>query len=180
LERALVGACVTVGRHDWWNQIPISSGLVNGYAGKRRAIDLVKHRGGRSYEFVELKIASNTALYATVEILQYGFVWLLSRQFRVRLGYSGDSLLDADDVRLNVLAGKSYFQDVDFNAFEAGVTSAVGEIAALHGDSMAFRMVRFPESFVWPAKHTPHALCALLDSLFPRESRELVPAIEAA
>jgi hypothetical protein len=173
LERALVGACKRVDRRDWWNQVPIASGLVNGSADKRRAIDLVKHRGGRSYEFVELKIASNTALYATVEILQYGFVWLLSRQFRVRLGYSEESLLDADDVRLNVLAWKSYFQGVDFNAFEAGVATAVHEIGALQGVSMAFRMVQLPESFAWPGEHADEALCAVLDGLFPRETREL-------
>ena len=175
LERALVGACVNIGRRDWWNQVPIASGLVNGSAGKRRAIDLVKHRGGRAYEFVELKIASDNALYATVEILQYGFVWLLSRQFRVSLGYSAESLLDANDVRLNVLAWKSYFQDVDFNAFEAGISTAVHEIGALQGMSMAFRMVQVPESFVWPGEYANEALCALLDNLFPREVRELCP-----
>jgi hypothetical protein len=175
LERVLVGACERLGRHDWWNQVPIASGLVNGSAGKRRAIDLVKHRGGHAYEFVELKIASDTALYAAVEILQYGFVWLLSHRFRIPLGQSGESLLDADDVRLNILAPRPYFQGVDFNAFEAGASSAVHEIGALQGVSMAFRIVQFPESFVWPGEHADEALCVLLDSLFPRQVRELCP-----
>jgi hypothetical protein len=93
-------------------------------------------------------------------------VWLLSRKFRLRLGYFEESLVDADDVRLNVLAWKTYFQDVDFNAFEAGVSTAVHEIGALQGVSMAFRLVQLPESFVWPGEHADDALCALLDTLF--------------
>lgn len=166
LERALVRACVRRGRSDWWNQVPIASGLVNGSAGKRSAIDLVRHRIGCSYEFVELKVDSDSALYATVEILQYGFVWLLSRQFRSELGYSTGTLLDADCVRLNVFAPPRYFRGVDFSAFESGVSSAIRDIAARQGVGMAFRIVRFPADFVWPRDYSDEALCALLDSLF--------------
>lgn len=166
LERALVGACVRRGRDDWWNQVPVASGLVNSSAGKRRAIDLVRHRGGQSYEFVELKINSDSAFYATVEILQYGFVWLLTRRSKSALGYSGGTLLDAEDVRLNVLAPTRYYRGVDFKGFEEGVSSALGEIATPYEAFMTFRIVRFPEDFDWPG-YSQEALGPLLDSLFP-------------
>ena len=83
LERFLVKARLRPS--EWWNQVPIASALGGG---RRQCIDLVHARGNGCYDFVELKVKSNTPIYAAVEVLQYGYFWLLSRAHRDRLGYS--------------------------------------------------------------------------------------------
>jgi hypothetical protein len=66
LERAIAAACGRTGRTDWANQVPVASGLIVGAADRRRAIDLVHKRGERHFELIELKIASDTPLYAAL------------------------------------------------------------------------------------------------------------------
>lgn len=168
LERALVQASKKRGRGQWGNQIPIASGLVNSNIGRRSAIDLVRKGTGGGYEFVELKVESNSPLYAAVEILQYGFVWLLSRRNKEALDYGVGTLLDAEDVRLNVLAPTPYYQEVVLGPFQSGVSSAVSEIGGREGVSMTFRFVQFPEDFKWKSRtYSRHKLCEILDELFP-------------
>ncbi len=109
LERALVSAARSQGRDDWSNQVPIASGMIAGGGDRRRAIDLVHRRGPDAFDFVELKVRSDNPLYAAVEVLKYGFVWLLSREHRALLGYRGKAVVEASDVRLSVLAPHSYY-----------------------------------------------------------------------
>jgi hypothetical protein len=79
LERAIAAACQRTGRTDWANQVPVASGLIDGATDGRRAIDLVHQCSERHFELIELKIASDTPLYAAVEIIGYGCIWLLAR-----------------------------------------------------------------------------------------------------
>jgi hypothetical protein len=79
LERAIAAACEATRCCDWANRIPAASGLIAGAGDGRRAIDLVHRRGDRHFELIELKIASDTPLYAAVEIIGYGCLWLLAR-----------------------------------------------------------------------------------------------------
>lgn len=167
LERALVAACQQFGRKDWWNQVPVASGLLNGSAGKRRAIDLVHRRGPTAYDLVELKLKSDTPIYAAVEILQYGFLWLLSRQAKDKLGYIKPSLLDADDIGLSVLAPTPFYVDTDYGEFGAGVDAAVKKIAQEHRISMSFGLKRFPSAFKWAGVGDNRQLCGMLDVLYP-------------
>ena len=62
LEQAVAAACEAAGSSDWANQIPVASGLIAGARDNRRAIDLVHRRDTRTYEMIELKIASDTPL----------------------------------------------------------------------------------------------------------------------
>ena len=101
LERAIARACLESGRDDWANQVPVASGLGSDTGDRRRALDLVRRVGAGHYEFIELKIGSNTPLSAAVELLGYACLWLLAR---------GDppaterELLNARKVDLRVLA----------------------------------------------------------------------------
>ena len=83
------------GRVDWSNQVPIISGIAGSSAYKRRAVDLVRCLPDGGFNFVELKVASDTPLYAAIEVLNYGLLWLLSRETRVQLGYQSNPILDA-------------------------------------------------------------------------------------
>ncbi|HEV2079948.1 MAG TPA: hypothetical protein VGR19_08665, partial [Allosphingosinicella sp.] len=78
LERAIVNTCVAAGRRDWSNQVPVASGVVRSSGEGRRAIDLVQQLGEGHFAFIELKVASDTPLFAAFEIIGYVGVWLLS------------------------------------------------------------------------------------------------------
>lgn len=79
LERALIAACERLGRSDWSNQVPVASGIAGAKAERRRAIDLVHQRSSEHFELVELKLGSDTPLYAAFEIIGYTCIWLMSR-----------------------------------------------------------------------------------------------------
>ena len=115
LERLIV---LTAG-DDWTNQVPTCSGLTKAVKprqsfDKRRAIDLA-HRFEESwYEFIELKVGSNTPLYAAMEILQYGLLYVFYRENLTtlepeKLTKQKKELLGAKGIHLRVLAPESFY-----------------------------------------------------------------------
>lgn len=110
LERAIVEKWPT----KWTYQMPVASGLFGPISDKRRAVDLVHSRGNGQFDFVELKIQSDTPLYAAMEILGYGLVYLASRQDTARnLEYASEELpvLRAREITLCVLAPDDYYKN---------------------------------------------------------------------
>lgn len=170
LERALVRACMDARRTDWWNQVPAVSGLFGPNSGRRCAMDLVHERGPGAFDFIELKVASNTVVYATIEVLQYGFAWLLSRQpYNKRLlGYPEGTLLDGNNVALSVLAPAPFYGTADWTAFRSAVDRTLVEIARAAGATMSFRLEQFRPDFDPAIRYDGPAVCALFDG---RESR---------
>jgi hypothetical protein len=167
LERAVVAAFREAGNKDWWNQVPVASGLYGKSAGKRRAIDLVQRRTASSYDLIELKVDSNRPLFAAIEILEYGFAWYFSR-LESGIGYDAKmvqrSLLSADRVHLSVLAPTAFYCDADYQVFGQGIESA---LAAMDGKvRMSFDgFKRLP--FAWNADVTPAQLRAEMTRLYP-------------
>jgi hypothetical protein len=135
IERAIAAACARTGRTAWANQVPAASGLIEGKRGGRRAIDLVRRRGERHFEFIELKIASDTPLYAAVEIIGYGCLWLIAR---------GDpparasELLGADRIDLRVLAPSAYYAPFDLSDLETALNAGVSALGAQYGVGLSF------------------------------------------
>jgi hypothetical protein len=151
LERAAVRAALAQRRCDWSNQVPIASGLIAGGGGRRRAVDLVHQRGTDAFDFVELKVGSDNPLFATIEILQYGLVWLLSRRDRERLGYNGKPLLQASDVRLCVLAPATYYRDLNLSWLANGLAKGLAAVGQQNGGvRMSFGFKSFHLEFPWP------------------------------
>lgn len=162
LERAIVSAARSQGRKDWSNQIPVASGMIAGGGDGRRAIDLVHRRGPSAFDFVELKVGSDNPLYAAVEILRYGFVWLLSREHRAQLGYDGKPLVEASDVRLSVLAPHPYYDGLSLDWLEAGLSQGLRSLGTERQEvRLSFAFEAFPKSFVWPDPDPKAALAAL-------------------
>jgi hypothetical protein len=96
----------------WYNQIPTCSGVMGSHSHHRMDIDLICCRDhNKAYDFVELKIASDTPLYAAIEILIYGVIYVFSRLHADKLGYTEKALpvLDATDVNLCVLAPSDFY-----------------------------------------------------------------------
>jgi hypothetical protein len=128
LERWIVR---TAKDSDWVNQVPVASGLT-GSAGGRRAIDLVHQcRDGR-YEFIELKVGegAGTPLFAAMEILQYGVLYIFSRENASTLGYEETGMLGATGIHLKVLAPASYYEGYDLSWLEESINSGLAKFLA--------------------------------------------------
>jgi hypothetical protein len=150
LERALIRALVDAGRNDWSNQVPLISGIAGPHAFKKRAVDLVQRQGDSSFEFVELKIKSDTPVFASIEILVYGLLWLLSRRDRRILGYDAGPMLDARELSLSVLAPRDYYSRYSVEPLAKAIGDGLCKLGNQKGVTMTFRFTAFPQSFSWP------------------------------
>ena len=151
LEKQLEKAIVQDLGEEWTNQMPTASGLVT--SGERqRNIDLVHLRDVREFELIELKVGSDTPLFAAIEILKNGMTYLFSRRHRERLGYrdSDQAPLWADVIHLRVLAPTGYFHGYNFGWLERFLNEALAALVdpILDGSlRMDFSFERFSSSF---------------------------------
>lgn len=168
-ERALIRTLVAARRNDWSNQVPLISGIAGPRAFKRRAVDLVHKCDDGCFEFIELKIDSDTPVFAAVEILVYGLLWLLTRRDRQTLGYSPNLILDAQSLRLSVLAPRAYYSRYSVGALCDAINGGLRTLRSRHDVEMEFRFTTFPSTFYWssksPDRRKPNGgdLIALLD-----------------
>jgi hypothetical protein len=148
LERNIVKALKKAERFDWWNQMPIVSGLAGKHADRRRAIDLVHRRTGHEshYYFVELKVDSDTPLFALMEIVLYGLVYLVLR--KVPEVSKGAKMFAAQDIGLRVLAPKEYFKRFALGWLERELNEALPKIVEEFDFGEQFRMT---VSSHWPS-----------------------------
>jgi hypothetical protein len=151
LERALINACVHANRIDWSNQVPLISGIAGPRAYKRRAIDLVHRDENGGFEFVELKVCNRTPVYAAIEILLYGLLWLLSRRDRHLLGYASNPILDASILQLSVLAPADFYIAFRRDDFPTALSTGLSILGKRFGVQMSFKQMVFAKSFRWPA-----------------------------
>ena len=161
LERAIVRAALARSREDWSNQVPIASGIGAGSGNRRRAIDLVRYTASGELELVELKIGSDNPLFAAIEILQYGFVWLLSRRDQKALGYLEKRLLQASNVKLSVLAPSAYYSDLNLDWLAQGLSEGIRTLGESAGVRMSFVFEEFSDDFSWPTNTEVDVLDAL-------------------
>lgn len=158
LERAIVQKWPA----SWTYQMPVASGLFDGHSDKRRAVDLVfDHKDGH-YDLVELKIKSDTPLYAAMEILGYGLVYLASRTDRAEnLKYKAADLpvLSANSVTLCVLAPKCYYADIDLKWLQDTISDGLKRFAT-YDLKMDFRFEKFGGTWCddVPPKDLPETL----------------------
>jgi hypothetical protein len=164
LERAIAAACRRAGRRDWANQIPVASGLINGPSGGRCAIDLVTQRGKRHFEFIELKIESNTPLYAAIEIIRYTCLWLLARADPPS---RPSELLEATRVDLRVLAPASYYAPFKLQHLGVFLNHHLNALGQAHGVTLTFDFDVLPDQLATPAPWEDEELLSLLASRCP-------------
>jgi hypothetical protein len=161
LERAVAAACDRMGREDWANQIPVCSGLIAGRSEGRRAVDLAQHHGGPHYELIELKVGSDTPLYAVVELLAYASLWLLARADPPTLV---PLLLTGTHVDLRVLAPAAFYVGFELLALEAAVERGVRSLGDAEGVKLTFAFDVLPEVLtVRPLPDDSMLLSALKD-----------------
>ena len=158
LERAIVQKWP----ESWTYQMSVASGLFDGYSDKRRAVDLVFDHGDGHYDLVELKIKSDTSLYAAMEILGYGLVYLASRRDRaVNLKYATADLpvLTANRITLCVLAPEGYYAGSDLMWLQVAIHDGLKRFAA-PDLNMDFRFEKFDSQWCHdlPPKDLPETL----------------------
>lgn len=139
---------------DWVNQVPVASGLTR-IASGRRAIDLVHRCGKGCYEFIELKIGADNPLFAAMEILQYGVLYIFSRENAVELGYDEKKkeILQANCIHLKVLAPDAYYRGYDLTWVKKCINTGLTEFMARgnRGFTMDFKFDTL-ESIGFPCK----------------------------
>jgi hypothetical protein len=137
------------------NQVPISSGLT-GSRGNKRNIDMVLRCGDKEYEFIELKVITktNTPIYASMEILLYGLIYLFSVNNREQLQYQDDNeLFNATTIHLIALAPDSYFTN-NIQWLENKLNEGLAAFMSSNGlirIHMDFCFQSFPKGFIWPS-----------------------------
>jgi hypothetical protein len=131
LEREIVNKC----GEDWSNQMPAASGLVGPSTDKRAAVDLVHREGPTKYSLIELKVDSNNPLFAAIEILQYGLLFVWSRNNLEKLGYDlhPQPVLAANEITLSVLAPGDYYSDYSLSNLTDALNNAFPDFK-LRGD----------------------------------------------
>lgn len=113
LEHQIVG----LGGERWTRQMSTASGVDTAPDGKRtrsnrrRAIDLVYDQGNSSFSFVELKVGSDSPIYALFEILGYGLAYWHSRQEKLDHRREAARLMQAEKIDLVVLGPESWYRD---------------------------------------------------------------------
>jgi hypothetical protein len=160
LERTLIQACERAGRDDWSNQVPVASGLAGSERERRRAIDLVHQVGPSHFELIELKVASDTPLYAAVEIIGYVCIWLLSRAAGVT---SSSSLLCADHIGARVLAPAAYYARYRLAALQRALNEEIATLGKAQGVTLDFRFEAFPDAFAIPPLSNDNMLALLAE-----------------
>ncbi len=143
LERAIVNAC----GDNWSNQMPTASGLVGPAAGKRAAVDLVCRDDETSYSLIELKVASDTPLFASIEILMHGLLFVWSKENQEELGYDVNvqPVLAANTVMLSVLAPADYYANFDLTALAAALNGGLDEFGERHSLRLGFEFSQLGE-----------------------------------
>ena len=136
----------------WVNDVPTASGLVN-ERGRQMNIDLA-HRISDGFEFIELKLKSNTPFEAAFQCLRYGAVYMLYRlEPELARRFRENQIMEAKRIVLEVLAPYRYYmsRDVDLPLLEAQLDRQVAKFAEenLPGLSLSFRFMAFHTDFVF-------------------------------
>ena len=151
LERSIVNTC----GDDWSNQMPTASGLVGHAADKRAAVDLVHRENPTTYSLVELKVDSDNPLFAAIEILMYGLLFVWSRNNQDRLGYDvrHQPVLAAEDLTLVVLAPNDYYRNLNLTNLVLALDNGLAAFGKRNGLNMSFRFRDLGNDFTPDSSH---------------------------
>jgi len=162
LERAIVRTmnALEPNSMSWVNQVPVASGLVHATADRSRKIDLVHKLDEKTFELIELKVRSDTPLYAAMEILKSAVVYAFCRHdSRVQQSIFKDrKLLEAERIHLRVLAPAAYYKNYDLAWLETGLNEGLAEFRIAQGltfaSDFAFETLAFIERSPtkWPSE----------------------------
>lgn len=187
---------------DWVNQVPAASGLTNAKDG-RCSVDIIYRRSAVEFDFIELKAldlaktpsGEQTPLFASMEVLKYGLLFLFCKKNRDLLFPSSMErrpILNASRVHLEVLmtpncylhsANRPLFRIAWLNQLITEGLQEINEQQNLSttgsGVQFDFSFKQFPGSFVWSDEDHEALLNSTEGSLCWNKLRErIVEAVE--
>lgn len=109
-EKQLEKKITRITDENWINQVPTASGLYDAHHDKLRNIDLVHRLAPKRYEFIELKVNSDTPLKAAIEALICGVLYIVARLHYADQYKETPELLQAEQIQLCVLAPHAYYE----------------------------------------------------------------------
>ncbi|NWF82859.1 MAG: hypothetical protein HXY18_03410 [Bryobacteraceae bacterium] len=130
-EKAVAANC-----QEWFNMIPVASGVIPGLQEGGRRIDLARECEPGWFEFVELKFGPNcdTPLRAAIEILQYGLIYVFSRVHASGLGYdAGNRLLSARRISLKAVLPAEAYSSGSLERLEGSLNAGLRALTARLG-----------------------------------------------
>ena len=128
-EKVIEKAIVLAFDDAWANEIPTLAGLLNPSSESHCNIDLGRRVSDSEFEFIGLKIDSDTPLAAAFEVLKYGLVYVFSRRYAAELGYATDNpLLRAERVTLCVLAPSTYYDAYDVSWLQSAISDGLRDL----------------------------------------------------
>ncbi len=165
-EKQLEKIIVELLGDDWSNQVPTASGLTGPDDMKKASIDLVHRIRPACYELIELKCDANTPLYAAIEILFYGLLYIHARDHQKEMQYSSPprQLLLADEIGLRVLAPEKHYRDYDLGWFEKKLSDGIGKFVGLRF-KIDFKFTAFPGDFQWDTARGREKLQAAMNGV---------------
>ncbi len=153
LEKTLEKAIARSSDEHWANQVPTASGLANGRNDRHRNVDLVHRVTPGAFEFIELKVESDTPPYAAIEALLYGVLYMYARLNLMPGPKALSPIMSASHVSLQVLAPCAYYQGCNFDWLQLALNDGLKNVTErrfagkLHMD---FAFTTFEENFAWP------------------------------
>ncbi|MBL1430221.1 MAG: hypothetical protein COA60_001645 [Robiginitomaculum sp.] len=149
LERAIVILSKRGLLDNWYNQMPIASGLLDSSSDKRAAIDWV-HIEQERLELIELKWASDTPLYAIFEILRYALAYLFCFTNRELFDFQDLPTMNITQIKLTTLAPHEYYSYCDLSWLAAALNPVINALYREESDgflSCEFNCSSFPINF---------------------------------
>jgi hypothetical protein len=123
-EKRLEKRIVQVLDDSWANQIAVTSG--HRFRGR---VDLAHALGDGRYEMIELKVASDTPLFAAVELCVYAAIYLFTRAENLSRGRPTPPLLEARALHWQVLAPMAFYAGADLAALERALSDGLSTMA---------------------------------------------------
>jgi len=155
METTLEKTIAKLASLDWVNQVPTSSRVINSDSDKRRNVDLVHRLKTGFYEFIELKVKSDTPLFAAFEITINGLIYLVSRKNYQDQHLDGKKLLTAKEIILQTLAPRDYYARYKLDWLEKELNRGLSKFLLENFKGklkMKFAFTSFPDSFNWPCE----------------------------
>ena len=178
LERAIAILGEKGVLEEWYNQIPVASGLVNDRVDKRAAVDLLRLRDN-CVDLVELKWGSDTPAFAAFEILEYGLAYLFCRNKLDEFGYGSKALMHTNRISLQVLAPSEFYSSFDLGYIANGIREGLARLCQEQGNDleMTFAFLSFPTGFKLPFSSGEEVLSHNEALLEAEQNRILIDAL---
>jgi hypothetical protein len=152
-ETTLEKAAARLLGSEWANQVPSASGLWDHKADGHRNVDLVERVADREYRLIELKVADKHPLFAAMEVLGYGALYVLARRHYPDEALASKELLQAKKVQLVVLAPALFYMKARLRWLEDEIDRGLRTYMRAQPDldfDLGFTYERFHPKFAWP------------------------------